>query len=127
MAHAGEALLKLDRPGGPALRSTLFPSPGGTDLTTDRIAALEALLAETEAAHGVYESTDLNGVYDQDWPRWYAGYAVEHGIGTLLGRAVDADELAQLLATSWDEFQRADPRPNDSWRTSTARRLASEA
>ena len=54
-------------------------------MTTDRIAALEALLAETEAAHGAYETTELNGVYDQEWPRWYAAYAVEHGIGEIRG------------------------------------------
>ena len=63
-------------------------------MATDRIGALEALLAEAEAAHGVYETTELNGVYDQDWPRWYAAYAVDHGIGALLGRDVSVDELA---------------------------------
>ena len=96
-------------------------------MATDRIAALEALLSETEAAHGVYETTELHGVYDQDWPRWYAGYAVEHGIGALLGRHVTADELAQLLATSWEELQRADPPPTGPWTAAIARRLVEVA
>lgn len=104
----------------------IVPPPGGTGLTTNRVAALEALLAETEAAHGVYESTQLNGVYDQDWPRWYAGYAVEHGIGSVLGRDVSAVELAQSLAASWDELQGADRRPREPWGAYTARRLAEE-
>ena len=95
-------------------------------MMADRIAALEALLAEAEAAHGVYETTELNGVYDQDWPRWYAGYAVEHGIGALLGRPVTPDELAQFLTSGWDDLQQADPRPTDPWNTHVARRLASE-
>ena len=95
-------------------------------MTTDQIGALEALLAETEAAHGVYETTELNGVYDQEWPRWYAKYAVVHGIGTLLGRAVTADELARFLTTSWNELRNADPRPNDPWAAYTARRIAAE-
>ena len=74
-------------------------------MTTDRIAALEALLAETEAAHGAYETTELNGVYDQEWPRWYAAYAVEHGIGEILvGHAVSSDDLA---AVPDDELVRA--------------------
>ena len=93
-------------------------------MATDRIEALKALLTETEAAHGVYETTELNGVYDQDWPRWYAGYAVEHGIGTLMGRDVGADELAQLLATSWGRFQGADPKPSEPWQAFLARELA---
>ncbi len=93
-------------------------------MTTDRIGALEALLAETEAAHGVYETAELNGVYDQEWPRWYAAYAVEHGIGAILGRDVGVDELAQSLTASWDELQRADPRPTDPWTAFIARRLA---
>ena len=95
-------------------------------MTTDRIGALQALLAQTEAAHGVFETTELNGVYDQEWPRWYAEYAVQHGIGTLLGRAVTADELARFLTSSWDELQQADPRPSDPWAAYTARRIATE-
>src|SRR5687767_11393602 len=93
-----------------------LPLPGDTSLITNRIAALESLLAETEAAHGVYESTELNGVYDQDWPRWYAEYAVDHGIGGILGRAVSADELAPLLAASWDALQGAASTPIEKWR-----------
>jgi hypothetical protein len=95
-------------------------------MTTDRIAALEALLAETEAAHGAYETTELNGVYDQEWPRWYAAYAVEHGIGELVGHAVSSDDLAEFLTMSWSELQQADPRPSDPWTTSLAHRIAAE-
>ena len=92
-------------------------------MTTDRTPALEALLVETEAAHGAYETTELNGVYDQDWPRWYASYAVDHGIGAILGREMTAEELTDRLKAGWDEFERAEPRP-DSWATYLAGRLA---
>ena len=95
-------------------------------MTIDRIAALEALLGETEAAHGAYETTELNGVYDQEWPRWYAAFAVEHGIGELVGHAVSSDDLAKFLTMSWSELQRADPRPSEPWTTSFARRIAAE-
>jgi hypothetical protein len=95
-------------------------------MTTDRVAALEALLAETETAHGAYETTELNGVYDQEWPRWYAAYAVEHGIGEFLGHDVSTDDLAQFLTMSWSELQQADPPPSEPWTTSLARRIAAE-
>ena len=95
-------------------------------MTTDRIAALEALLSETEAAHGTYESTELNGVYDQEWPRWYASYAVEHGIGEIVGHAVSSDELAQFLTRAWAELQQTDPQPSDAWTVSIARRMAED-
>jgi hypothetical protein len=93
-------------------------------MTTDRAGAIEALLAETEAAHSVYEERELNGVYDEAWPRWYAQYAVDYGIGTLIGRDVSADELARFLEREWAAAQRMDPRPADPWRTYTARRIA---
>jgi hypothetical protein len=96
-------------------------------MEADRIGALETLLAETEAAHGVYETTELNGVYDTEWPRWYAAYAVEHGIGALLGREIGAEELERLLAGAWDELQRADPQPSEPWTKSIARRLVEDA
>ena len=95
-------------------------------MTTDRFAALEALLGETEAAHGAYETTELNGVYDEEWPRWYAAYAVEHGIGEIVGRPVNVDDLAALLTASWSELQQTDPRPSEPWTTFIARRLAAE-
>jgi hypothetical protein len=95
-------------------------------MTTDRIAALEALLAESEAAHGVYETIELNGVYDEEWPRWYAAYAVEHGIGAIVGREPSVDDLATLLSASWSELQQTDPGPSEPWTAFIARRLAAE-
>ena len=95
-------------------------------MATDQSEAIRALLDEAEGAHGVYEATELNGVYDEEWPRWYAAYAVEHGIGGLLGREVATDDLAAFLATSYAEYERAEPKPSEAWAAWTARRIASE-
>lgn len=91
-----------------------------------RIQAIAALLVQAQEAHGRYEATELDGVYDQEWPRWYAGYAVEHGIRDLLGHVVTADELAPFLAGSFADFERADPTPNEPWPEYIARRIAAE-
>ncbi|MGN6099521.1 MAG: VOC family protein [Devosia sp.] len=41
-------------------------------------AAMTTLLADqltaTAAAHGIYEKNELGGVYDDDWPQWYAAH-----------------------------------------------------
>ena len=95
-------------------------------MTTDRTEPLEALLAQAESAHGEFETNELNGVYDKEWPRWYAQYAVDHGAGTVLGRDVSVDELAAFLTDTWDDLQRADPKPTQSWAAYTARRMAAE-
>ncbi len=95
-------------------------------MATDRIDAIHALLVETEKAHGRFEETELHGVYDQAWPRWYAAYAVEHGIGELVGHAISADRLAAFLATSNAEFAATMPTPSDPWPVYTARRVAAE-
>ena len=92
----------------------------------ERIQALEALLTETEAAHGAYEAAELSGVYDGDWPRWYAAYAVDHGIGAVLGRAVTADELAQFLVASWERRQATDQPVTEAWVAATAREMAAD-
>ena len=91
---------------------------------TTPVGSIQALLTQTEAAHGAYEATELKGVYDQDWPSWYAQYAVEHGIGDLLGRAVTTEELARFLADSWRELEAADPKPAESWPAYTAQQIA---
>ena len=90
------------------------------------IGAVNALLVETMEAHGTFEETELNGVYDQEWARWYAAYAVEHGIGALVGKPITTDQLAQFLASSNAEFERAEPTPSEPWAAYTARRVVDE-
>ena len=95
-------------------------------MDADRVDAVRALLIRAQEAHGRYEATELKGVYDQEWPRWYATFAVEHGIGTLLGHDVTADDLAGLLASSYSDFERMDPKPSEPWADYVARRIATE-
>jgi hypothetical protein len=95
-------------------------------MEADRVDAIEELLAQAERAHGEYESTELNGVYDQQWPQWYAAYAVEHGIGAILGHDVTAEQLGTFLAGSYADFEQADPKPSDPWGRYIARRAAAE-
>jgi hypothetical protein len=92
----------------------------------ERTDTITALLAEAGEAHGRYEATELQGVYDQDWPGWYAAYAVEHGLGDLLGHRVATDHLAAFLASSNVDLEQIEPELRESWATYTARRIASE-
>lgn len=34
-------------------------------------------LKRAAAAHGVHEKEDLGGVFDEQWPEWYARHMVE--------------------------------------------------
>jgi hypothetical protein len=95
-------------------------------VTVDRIEAVTTLLVQAEAAHGVYETTELNGVYDQDWARWYAAYAVDHGLGEIAGHAIPTDRLAEFLAAAFGDYQRADPKPGETWADVIARRILAD-
>ncbi len=95
-------------------------------MSSDRVEGLRALLVETEAAHGTYEATVLNGVYDKDWAQWYAGHAVEHGIGALIGHDVAADRLADSLASAYAEYEGIAPGARVPWAAYTARRIAAD-
>lgn len=88
--------------------------------------ALEALLVHTAEAHDAFEQSELNGVYDQDWPRWYATYAVEHGIGALVGHSVTTEHLAAFLARSNLDLERTESGQREPWAAYTARRIAAE-
>ncbi len=92
----------------------------------DRIPAIAALLGEAERAHGAYERGELAGVYDEQWPTWYAGYVVDHGLGDVLGHQVTSEAVAALLTRGWRELKAADAKPRDSWAASTAARMAAE-
>jgi hypothetical protein len=95
-------------------------------MSDDRTTQVEALLAETETAHGAYEAADLGGVYDRDWPSWYAAYAVDHGLEALLGRSVTVEELSSFLTRAYGEFERTESK-TESWQTFIARRLVDQA
>lgn len=91
---------------------------------TDRTQAIVDLLIEAERAHAEYEAAELGGTYDESWPQWYAAYAVEHGIGDLIGQEVGADALAGMLVSSWNAFQAEEPDAAASWSAFAASRLA---
>lgn len=93
-------------------------------MEADRSTAVAALLREAELAHAEHEANDLGGVYDQEWPRWYATYAVGHGLAEILGHDVTEDDLATFLADSYAEFASADPRPSAPWAEYTASRIS---
>jgi hypothetical protein len=95
-------------------------------MSDDRPAALERLLRRAGAAHEVYERDELGGVYDEDWPAWYARWAVDHGFAAALGRDVPADELAAYFTRTWDEIRHADPKPAEPWARIMARRITTE-
>lgn len=42
--------------------------------TTDTTPVILELLLAAAKAHGVHEEQDLGGVYDQQWPEWYAAH-----------------------------------------------------
>ena len=95
-------------------------------MEADRSTAIATLLREAEGAHAIYEADALEGVYDEEWPRWYATYAVEHGLSETLGHDVTVDELTAFLAASYADFASADPKPAEPWAEYTAARIAAE-
>jgi hypothetical protein len=70
--------------------------------------ALAALLRETEAAHGAYETGVLGGVFDKDWATWYATYLLENGLAERLPRAGSLDilTLTALLTRLASQYER---------------------
>jgi len=48
--------------------------PGRIDAPAEIEAIVLDLLKNAAAAHGVHEKNDLGGVYDKDWPAWYAAH-----------------------------------------------------
>ena len=91
-----------------------------------RTTAIEALLVQAAEAHGIFEEAELQGVYDQAWPRWYATYAVEHGMAALIGGGITIDRLAEFLATTNVEFEKTAPELREPWATYTARSASAE-
>ena len=95
-------------------------------MTTDRVSSLESLLVEAEKAHGEYETTELDGARDEEWAWWYASYAIDHGIGSILTHEVSVEALAGFLASSWNELEAQTPANTEPWAAYAARRIVDE-
>jgi hypothetical protein len=72
--------------------------------------AVAALLREAETAHVAYETNVLGGVFDEDWPAWYATYLLDHGLGARLpgGESLDVATLTSMLARLATDYQRGE-------------------
>ena len=93
-------------------------------MADDRVEEIAALLEQIGQAHGQYEATELHGVYDQAWARWYAGHAVEQGISALIGHAVTVDALATFFTNTFADYKRDGI--TEAWGDYTARRIQNE-
>ena len=85
------------------------------------IEQIEELLLRTENAHGQYEETELNGVYDQSWPQWYAAYLIQHGLSAIVQQEITAEQLSVFLAKSFEAFKKNNL--GLGWEEYTARKL----
>jgi hypothetical protein len=93
-------------------------------MPSDRLQEITMLLDQAGAAHGRYETTELKGVYDQDWARWYAAHVVEQGLSALLDHTVTAEQVAAFFTSSFEDYKRDGITEN--WSAYTARRLQAE-
>lgn len=87
----------------------------------DKVQVIAELLSRTGAAHGGYEMTVLNGVYDEAWPDWYAAWAIEHGLNDWLSRSFETQELSQLFYEINEAHKQTDN--SLSWAEFTAQKL----
>jgi hypothetical protein len=87
----------------------------------DRVSPIVQLLQRASAAHGEYETTVLNGVYDQEWPIWYAQWAVEQGLNNLVGSSMTAQEWSNVLFDLNEQHKLTDK--SQSWAEFTAHHM----
>ena len=85
---------------------------------------VESLLIQAEQAHGQYERTILNGIYDQDWAIWYANYAIDQGVEKVLSRPLSRKRLSQYLSQSYDQYKAE--QSQKTWAAYTAQKLVEE-
>jgi hypothetical protein len=93
------------------------------------ISEVSALLSSAEAAHGRFEAEELGGKRDEEWPKWYASYLLDHGLLDLFpdpGASAELGEHLDDLLTEADRLQRANA-PGEKWQDYYARFLVDRA
>lgn len=82
--------------------------------------ATEMLKAASDAHH-TYEKDELEGKRDEQWTAWYADNLITNGLGSLIGKELDADELAAFLEESSRQLQGSGSK--ETWQDYTATRF----
>jgi hypothetical protein len=85
---------------------------------------VESLLIQAEQAHGQYEQTVLNGVYDQDWSIWYANYVIDQGMKKVLEMSFSGEQLSQFLSQNYEQYKAE--QSQKTWAAYTAQKLVEE-
>lgn len=88
------------------------------DLMQEKLAKL---LSDAQNAHHDYETTELEGVFDEQWPQWYADFLMSNGFADLLAVEADMDQLASRLSEI-SQRHKAE-RIDESWADYTAHNL----
>jgi hypothetical protein len=85
---------------------------------------ISALLSKAGSAHHDYEQTVLKGVYDQEWPTWYANYVIQNGLCELLNQAVTVEQISQFFSMRNEDYKREHPSQN--WADYTAKKMTED-
>jgi hypothetical protein len=93
-------------------------------MSTDNITQIASLLSQAGSAHHHFEQSVLKGVYDQEWPAWYADYVIQRGLGELLPAPVTVESLAQFLTKNYEVYKRENSKLN--WADYTAQQIAAQ-
>lgn len=90
-------------------------------MSTNTITQIAHLLSQAGSAHHHFEQTVLNGVYDQEWPAWYADYVIKHGLKELLPTPITVEQLARFFAENYEVYKRENSK--QSWTDYTAQQI----
>ncbi|MFN8456590.1 MAG: hypothetical protein U0401_18300 [Anaerolineae bacterium] len=91
-------------------------------MSLNSVTAIANLLSQAGSAHHHFEQTVLKGVYDQDWPAWYADYVIAHDLGELLPAPITAEQLGRFLATNYEIYKQEGSKLG--WADYTAHQIA---
>lgn len=93
-------------------------------MSDQAIRFLEGLLARASQAHHAYEQDELNGEYDQEWPRWYAAFLIEEDVSALIQPPPPLGELADALRSITKEHEALSEKLE--WNAFAAEKLAEQ-
>lgn len=91
-------------------------------MNATNVTQITDLLSQAGSAHHHFEQTVLKGVYDQEWPVWYADYVIQHGLKELLPTPVTVEQLSQFLRDNYEVYRQENSKLG--WAEYTAAHIA---
>ncbi|MFO7815514.1 MAG: hypothetical protein R6V14_07240 [Halanaerobiales bacterium] len=90
-------------------------------MNKDLVSNMRYVLSKAKNAHHKYEQNELDGRFDKEWYKWYAGFILNSNVRMKLSKDITEEEMIGFLKEITDDY--TENEVEEDWEDYAAERL----